>query len=197
MGEIYVSSDWHYRHSNIIRGTSNWKDKTICRDYDSVLEHDEDLIERINDTVKIQDTIYFVGDWSFGGFDNIKEFRDRILCNNIHVILGNHDHHIRNNEKGVQGLFKSVNEYLEVSGPNGKKYIMFHYPMESWNGIFKGNIHLFAHQHSDRVGPGRKMDVGIDKFGKLITPYHIEEINDIMNKIPITGGKDDSPIDVK
>ena len=35
--------------------------------------------------------------WSFNGFDKIIEFRNRLNCKNIHLILGNHDTHIEKN----------------------------------------------------------------------------------------------------
>ena len=48
--------------------------------------------------MKENDILYHLGDWSFGGLNQIWEFRKRLNCKKIHLILGNHDHHIENNK---------------------------------------------------------------------------------------------------
>lgn len=185
----------HFSHSNIVRSCSKWKDKSICRDYKSLEEHDQDLVKRINNFVRWNDILFHLGDWSFGGFENIKRFRDQIYCQTIHLLLGNHDHHIESNKENIQSIFTSVSDrtHLEYGNYN---FILDHYPLESWMGTFKGWFHLFGHQHSSRIGPGRKIDVGIDKGGTLSYPYSIGEIILELEKIPITGGVGDSVIDI-
>lgn len=193
--DIWVSSDFHFNHKNIVYGCSDWKDKSICRWYKSLEEHNQDLVRRINEYVKWNDILLFLGDWSFGGLEQIKRFRDQIHCETIHLILGNHDHHIERNEQGIQAPFTSVSDRLHLS--YGKyDFILDHYPLESWMGIFKGWMHLFGHQHSDRVGSGRKMDVGIDKSGEMVYPYSIESIIDKLSNVSITGGVGDSTLEV-
>ena len=111
------------------------------------------------------------------------------------MLLGNHDHHIESNKENIQSIFTSVSDrtHLEYGNYN---FILDHYPLESWMGTFKGWFHLFGHQHSSRIGPGRKIDVGIDKGGTLSYPYSIGEIILELEKIPITGGVGDSVIDI-
>src|SRR5699024_1596488 len=86
-----------YHHKNIIKGISNWEDKSGCRNFSTMEEHNQTIVDGINSTVGEDDTLYCLGDWSFGGLDKIWEFRKQIKCKNIHLILGNHDHHIENN----------------------------------------------------------------------------------------------------
>lgn len=101
MSKIWFTSDTHYNHKNICRGTSTWDlseeihQKT--RDFDTIEEMNDYIVKGINDNVKENDILYHLGDWSFGGIDSIWEFRRRIKCKNIHLVLGNHDHHIENN----------------------------------------------------------------------------------------------------
>jgi calcineurin-like phosphoesterase family protein len=57
------------------------------------------LVDNINNKVGENDILIHLGDWSFGGFDKIVEFRERIKCKNIHLVLGNHDHHIEGNKQ--------------------------------------------------------------------------------------------------
>lgn len=192
---IWFTADTHFSHSNLIDSLTKWEDKRICRRYDSLKDHDQDLVKRINDNVKWNDILFHLGDWSFGGFGNIEKFRSQIHCENVHLVLGNHDQHIEANRENIQSLFSSVNDRIHLE--YGKHdFILDHYPLETWPGIFKGWAHLFAHQHSSRIGPSRKIDIGIDKYGRLVNPYNINEIIETLNKISIKGGVGDSLIEV-
>lgn len=192
---IWLFSDPHFHHKNLVYGCSDWKDKSICRFFKSLNEHDQELVKRINDTIKWNDIAFCLGDWSFGGFEQIKRFRDQIHCETIHLILGNHDHHIEENEKGIQGIFSSVSDRVHLKYGN-YDFILDHYPNESWRGVFKGWIHVFGHQHNERIGPGKKIDVSIDKKGELVYPYLIEEIIENMEAIEVIPNEGDSTIDV-
>lgn len=98
MGKIYFISDTHYGHTNICKGVSGWSDTSKCRDFSTVPEMNQAIVDAINSTVDKNDILYHLGDWSFGGIKNIWEFRKQIICENIHLILGNHDHHIQRNK---------------------------------------------------------------------------------------------------
>jgi calcineurin-like phosphoesterase family protein len=125
-----------------------------------------------------------LGDWSFGGFESIEEFRNRIICRNIHLVLGNHDHHIERNREDIQRLFASVSHY-ETLVIDKKTFRLFHYPIQSWNGMNEGDIHLHGHVHlpqNRKFGQGKKMDVGIDGHPEF-RPYNVmREIVPIMDK---------------
>jgi calcineurin-like phosphoesterase family protein len=145
----------------------------------------ERLIDGINHFVGQDDTLIMLGDVSFGGFDNIGIFLERLVCHNIHLILGNHDHHIDRNRDFVQGRFLSVQHYLEVN-IEGQDFVLCHYPLQSWNGLNKGVIHLHGHVHlspNRKFGNGKRLDVGVD--GNGMDPYSISEIIKIMDKIPV------------
>jgi calcineurin-like phosphoesterase family protein len=155
--DIYFSSDWHAFHENICRGVSKWDDKRACRDFETLEEHNETLINNINNTVKKEDIIYMLGDVAFGGKQNLFEFLSRINCKNIHMCLGNHDHHIRKNatvldtlngnkEIRVQTLFKSVNDIMNKKIGN-ERFVMCHYAMRTWENGHHGSIMLYGHSH--------------------------------------------------
>jgi calcineurin-like phosphoesterase family protein len=140
------------------------------------------LVDNINSKVGQNDTLIMLGDIAFGGFENIKIFLDRLICKNIHLVLGNHDHHIRNNRGGIQDMFLSVQDYLQVR-IDGADFVMTHYPFESWNGLNKGVIHLHGHVHlpvGKKWGKGKRLDVGVD--GNNLHPYSITEIVHMMDK---------------
>lgn len=190
---LYFTSDTHYSHSNICTATTNW-DKSLnsTRDFKSLNHMNDTIVNNINEVVGQDDILFHLGDWSFGGFEKIEEFRSRILCRNIHLILGNHDEHIRKNKGNVQMLFSSAFDYMNLDlrinkGGNFEKYnlILMHYPISSWDGLSRGSIHLHGHVHlspHNRVSQGRAMDVGMD--GNNYYPISIKEIINIMDKRP-------------
>jgi calcineurin-like phosphoesterase family protein len=199
--QIYFTSDTHYAHKNICRSVSNWRDANgdvpihNTRDFKSLDHMNDCIVNSINSMVGEDDILFHLGDWSFGGFENIEEFRNRIYCKNIHLILGNHDHHIEHNRGDIQRLFSSVNEYLRLSvsiNPGTPMYrgdfdfVLMHYPIASWHNMNDGVIHLHGHVHlppDKKLSQGKAMDVGMD--GNRMQPYSINETINIMNKQPI------------
>jgi len=182
---LWFTSDTHYNHINICRATTRWTDAdSVTRDFASLEKMNEELVYWINRRVAQDDILIHLGDWSFGGFEIIKEFRDRIVCQNIHLVLGNHDHHIERNRNDIQSLFSSVNQYLDldVRWWIGKKkecvrFICMHYPIASWNGMNDGAIHLHGHVHLPkhlRMAAGKAIDVGVD--GNDLEPIEMDDI---------------------
>ena len=168
--KVWIISDTHYGHKNICRGVTAWRlpDGSIpvsqTRDFKTIEQMNESIVNNINSVVEQDDVLIHLGDWSFGGFENVKIFRDRIVCQEIHLILGNHDHHIENNRGDCQELFASVNHYTKLMYKFGT-FVLMHYPMSSWDGLNKGHAHLHGHVHLPtnlRFGKGKKMDIGID-----------------------------------
>lgn len=184
--KLFFTSDTHYNHKNICRGVSEWKggvDKT--RDFQTLEHMNGAIVDGINKKVGQDDILIHLGDWSFGGFESIAEFRDRILCKNIYLIFGNHDHHIEKNKGDVQDYFIKTSYYdvLEVVDSNKNKYsfVLSHYPICSWHDMNKGRYHLFGHVHlpeSQKIMRGRSMDVGMD--GNNYTPYELREVINLL-----------------
>jgi calcineurin-like phosphoesterase family protein len=191
--DVWIFSDPHYNHKNLCKGVTNWSnpDDSIpinkIRDFETLDKMNAAIVNNINNVVMQDDIAICLGDWSFGGFESIREFWDRIVCKNIHYVLGNHDHHIETNRGGVQGLFKSVSHYntLEMGQ---YKFRLMHYPISSWHGLNKGVMHLHGHCHlptNKRFGNGKRMDIGIDGHPEF-RPYHVlREVVPLLNKQPI------------
>ena len=187
--KVWTVADSHYSHKNICRGVTEWRlpDGSIpidqTRDFKTIEQMNETIVNNINSVVGQDDVLIHLGDFSFGGFENIQKFRDRILCKEIHLILGNHDTNIENNRNNVQELFTSVNHYTKLMY-KFKTFVLFHYPISSYDGLNKGHIHLHGHVHLPtnlRFGKGKKMDVGMDghpTFGV----YDMDDIIRIMDK---------------
>lgn len=190
--EIWLFSDPHYNHKNICRGTTAWKTKDgkipidSTRDFETLDKMNAAIVDNINAVVKQDDLLICLGDWSFGGFDSIEEFHNRLLCKNIHLVLGNHDEHIEKNKSNIQRLFLSANTYVELEIDNNK-FVLCHYPIASWNGLNKGVMHIHGHCHlskHNKLGKGKRIDVGMDGHSEF-RPYNLKEVLAILNKQPI------------
>lgn len=185
MSTIHFTSDTHFGHKNIVMGVTNWPEEVrerSCRKFETIEEMDEVLLERINETVKPGDTLYHLGDWSFGEFENVLAYRKRIRCRNVHLILGNHDHHIERNRAGIRGAFSSVTPYLEISYDK-EHIIMCHYPFKTWNRGHHGSWMLHGHCHGN-LSPDehnrKTLDVGIDTWD--YRPYSFDEMKELMKE---------------
>ena len=60
---IYLISDTHFHHENILY--------TCKRPFSNVQEMNATLIANWNNTVGADDTVYHLGDFAFGGFDEV------------------------------------------------------------------------------------------------------------------------------
>ena len=186
---IWFTSDTHYNHPNLVRGTTRWRNSEgeiplkDVRDFDTLEQMNELMIANINNSIGKNDWLIHLGDWSFGGIESVSEFRSLIKCDNIVLMLGNHYHHRQNDKTGLKKLFTHVAHYEELRVHQGKEkwnFVLCHYPIVSWNGMRKGAFMLHGHQHlkgDARFGEGRRMDVGLcgsEKTG--FRPYHITEV---------------------
>ena len=152
-------ADTHYGHKNIVQGISGWTDLSGCRPFSSQAEHDDYIVNIINARVQRHDVLWHLGDWSFGGKAKVKEFRDRLNCEKIHIVLGNHDHHI----PSFVGLFESVQHYKELDS-----LVLMHYPIHSWHGMETGVRHLHGHVHGHGPFMDGRYDVGVDAISAPI-----------------------------
>lgn len=192
--KLWFTSDTHYNHGNICSATTKWTDPVTCREFKTLEHMNATLAGNINEVVGQDDILFHLGDWSFGGFESIEQFRNQIVCRNIHIITGNHDHHIENDREGCQSLFSSVNKYLNlvvkynVGTPlqDEIRFALMHFPIASWDNMARGAIHLHGHVHfapDKRIGIGKMLDVGCD--GNNLYPIEMSEVKRLMKNQPI------------
>lgn len=184
---IYFTSDTHFGHYNIV--------KHCNRPFDNIHIMDQIIFDNINKVVGQDDTLYILGDFCFKGKKPI-EYRLRILCQDVHLILGNHDKRtdfiIDSNTTNMNG-FSSIQEVKEIIYCNQRIYLS-HYPHRSWPASHKGSWMLFGHVHSkldheDKLSNRKTLDVGVDNtvnynkpFGE---PWSFKELRQLFNtKVP-------------
>lgn len=158
----YFSSDLHLFQQGIVKKLSPWKNAKALREFNSVAEMTDTILDNINKTVGEKDTLYLLGDISFSHeFSALKECFESINCKNIHLILGNHDEVITENLEESLKIFKSIDHYkylhlkypLPGIDPNRDKWrgrqiiILSHYAMRVWNQSHRGAWMLYGHSH--------------------------------------------------
>lgn len=202
--KIWFTSDLHYWHKNITYGESLWNDRELnCRMFNTIKDMSSHIVNQINKYVDEDDILYHLGDWSFGGIQNLWNLRKQLNVKTIHQINGNHDQHIINNKElpnchrglkigecvdyydetiakaNAHDLFQSVNNYLEIK-IDKQKLCLMHYPIESWNDIRKGSIMLHGHIHGEGYYKSNRLDVGIDNAYRIFGEYKPFEYNEIL-----------------
>lgn len=176
---IYFTSDTHFGHRRIIEHCK--------RPFDHIHIMDQVILDRINETVGTDDTLYILGDFTFrGGIPS--EYRYRINCKDVHLILGNHDK--RSLYDADKHGFNTVQEVKEIIYCNQRIYLS-HYPHRTWPGSHKGSWMLYGHVHSkldaeDKESSRKTLDVGVDNtinYGKLFgQPWSFKELQKLFNK---------------
>jgi len=139
--------------------------------------------ETINRYVKEDDILYFLGDFAFGGSDNIPLHRNQINCKTIHVILGNHDKNINKHTE----CFSSIMDELR-GNIDGYNIWMRHHPEPGYSGNKSKIYHLYGHVHANesQMPGGLSMDVGIDNAYKIFgeyRPFELFEAIEIINNM--------------
>jgi calcineurin-like phosphoesterase family protein len=180
--KIWFTSDWHLNHKNICRGVSSWA--SGYRDFDTLAEMNDCIIDNLNKVVPRNDCLYMLGDVIFGDKSLLPDFISRINCKEIHLIYGNHDEKIQKNHD-FQALFASTACFREVWF--GKTLLtLSHYPLYEWkDSPRRYSIHLHGHCHGNlkEAFKALRMDVGVDTNN--FKPYSFDQIEAAMASIEV------------
>ena len=168
--KIWFSADLHLLHYKIVG---------ICDRPVSVDEHDQWIIDRINEKVKREHRLYLLGDISMGSKIKTELLLSKINCKNKYLIPGNHDGNILNSTSFVDiSLIKDFT-FNSPSYPN-IHIVLCHYPIASWNRKVHGSFHLHGHTHARFENTGLSFDCGMD--AQNYYPISLSEVFDQMTK---------------
>jgi len=179
---IYFWSDLHFFHGNIIKYCKRpfWYDDAGSDPKPDIEAMNDKLIQSWNEHVRPNDTMYYLGDFSFShDYEKVRAVFDQLNGDKI-LIKGNHDY------KEILNLgWTSIHDYLEIKHSK-KQFMLFHYPIASWKNKSHGSIHLYGHVHGNSPPmSGRCLDVGYDNG--YDRPLSVDEVIEHMNKIPFNG----------
>lgn len=152
--KLFITSDEHYSHRNIIK---------LCnRPYESIIEMNEDIINRHNSEVDENSITIHLGDFMWkGGKSDFENLVKRL--NGYHIFIkGNHDHAYPSpcKKEKYEILENQIFEFMY-----GKhRIVACHYPLYEWNGMYKGSFHFYGHTHKTIPRPetGIRIHAGVD-----------------------------------
>lgn len=165
---IWFTADTHFGHENII---------TYCdRPFSSAEEMDTAMIANWNSTVGTKDTVYVLGDFLFRNARySCSQLLDRLRGRKV-LIVGNHDpEDTRNCNRWI-----SVYDY-RLMREHKKRFVLMHYPIESWQFMRHGAIHLHGHSHGNMRKIEGRTDVGVDCWN--FTPVAMETLIDQVTEV--------------
>ena len=145
----YFISDIHIQHRLMLR----------TRGYESFEAMHDDIVKRWNSKVTKGDTVYIIGDVSFGDYEQTKAVLDRLNGQKI-LIKGNHDRHNKRKMRTSEFLkmgFKDVmdEDIIKIhDDKTGQKvdFYLKHYPYswhplkEWWQRLRKKAVHRSYNQ---------------------------------------------------
>ena len=176
MNDIFVTSDTHFFHKNIL------KYQPDERPFDSVEEMNEKIIENWNAVVKPNDLIYHLGDFAFAQPHKVDGILRRLNGQKF-FIWGNHDKSMH--DKAVASHFQWMRNYHELKIE--KQYVVLHhFPILSWNRMHHGALHFYGHTHGSipYVFEGQSLDVGVDT--NECKPYNVRELIATLKAMDVT-----------
>jgi len=137
---------------------------------------DRALIRNWNATVGPRDEVYILGDFTMKPAAQAHEYLSA-LNGRKYFIRGNHDKFL-NGFDPFKYDFGWVKDY-HVLKHEGRKFVLFHYPIAEWDSFFRGAIHLYGHVHASatsaaRLPDGLAFNVGVDCHD--FRPVSIERI---------------------
>lgn len=167
---IYFTADLHFGHSNVIPYEN--------RPFQTVEEMDGALIQNWNRRVSPEDEIFILGDLTLKGPEKANAVLEQ-LQGRKYLVRGNHDGYVER-AAFCQAHFQWVKDYYELVY-QGRRFILCHYPLLSWNGMWRGAVHLHGHQHNppcyneeNRKTGLARLDVGVD--AQNMAPISLEEL---------------------
>lgn len=175
MNNVWWSSDQHYYHKNILKFQPHTRNNIS-----DVEEMNEVLIANHNSVVNPTDTVFYLGDFSFGGPKETREIIRRLNGNKI-LILGNHDKVIEDN-RDIQLMFNSVHTEYTLKIDKKTSLFMHHFPFHIWNKAHYGVFHLHGHVHGSlKQEDMRRLDIGVDNrpLGDMM-PWSWDEVYDTL-----------------
>lgn len=173
---IYFTSDTHYYHANII--------KYCNRPFTDRLHMNEVLIERWNERVKPEDTVYHLGDVGFCKDVELYKILSQLNGKKI-LIIGNHDRVIQKHRASLfNGEFEAIHDKWMFHDPSLSKHqnvLLCHYPKYDAEFLRRGGWMLHGHNHGmGHPKPYRMLDVGVDVHD--FRPISLEEVAQIMSE---------------
>jgi calcineurin-like phosphoesterase family protein len=127
----------------------------------------EEMVREWNEVVNPEDLVYILGDVAFLPAPKAVHFLKRMNGRKI-LVEGNHDRK-QLKDNSFRACFEEIHKYLDINY-DGRKLVMFHYPIAEWDQMHRGSIHFHGHLHGNVSGLEnfRCRDMGYDSTGQIV-----------------------------
>ena len=161
---VFMISDTHFCHNNII--------KYCNRPFENTEEMNEFMINKWNNVVGIDDTVYMLGDFCLGTKEDILSIGTRLNGKKF-LIKGNHDRGTNKTyfDAGFEQISSKPIIYSEL-------YILSHHPLER---IPQGFYNICGHMHpvvNYTIDDPKAFNVGVE--ANNYTPIKFEDIQKVL-----------------
>jgi len=117
-----------------------------------------------NTAVQSNDRVYIIGDLCLSARVEAVAAMVNSLNGYKYLVPGNHDKKILRKVIPYLKDAEITDSIVEVTSGDDR-YVLCHYPIESWNRRHHGAIHLHGHSHGNGSFLPNRVDVGWDVFG--------------------------------
>ena len=160
MSRIFIISDTHFGHENILKFRDSNTNELI-RNFSDIHDMNEYIVDRWNKTVNDDDIVYHLGDVYFGkGHEVLPRLKGR-----KRLLLGNHDH---GKDQNLQKHFQKIGMWRMFPEYN---CLLTHVPIHE-SGLYKVRYNLHGHIHQNASPTERHINCSVevqDYMPKLIT----------------------------
>lgn len=156
LNRTFFIADTHFGHTKIIEYEKEY------RSFDTIEQHDRELVYRWNSVVKKRDTVWHLGDVLF----NSKCFEILAELNGVkNLVMGNHD-------------IKDINKYLKYfnkvfGAVKYKECILTHIPVNE-NQFYRFHRNIHGHTHSYKLPDKRYICVSAEQID--LTPIEYNKL---------------------
>lgn len=147
----YFTADTHFGDGGIRR--------FFARPFGSVAEMDAAMIAGCAG-VGAEDHLWIVGDFAACETEDLRSRASAAfaaLPGRKHLVRGNHDPDWTCRELA----WDSVHDLVEIEA-EGRRLVLCHYPLVTWNGVRDGAIQVFGHVHDRWPGAQGQVNAGVD-----------------------------------
>lgn len=158
MSEVYFIGDTHFGHKGIIQ----FSETKPFRPFETIEEHDAELVKRWNIVVKPKDTVWHLGDAVFGR-------RNLTILAKLNgykrFVMGNHD--IYGAEEYLK-YFATLHGTVEYKG-----MVLSHAPLHE-SQLKRWYLNIHGHLHTKTIDNPKYINVSCEQIN--LTPIPLEMI---------------------
>ena len=158
---MFFTADTHFGHAGALA--------LYRRPFSSVAQMNQVMVERWNRTAGPDDEVWHLGDFALRMAPDDAAALLRALHGRKHLVTGNND------PPAIAALpdWASVQPFIELVA-EGRRLVLCHYALRTWNGMAKGALNLHGHSHGRLRPQTRQYDVGVD--ARDFRPVTLQEL---------------------